>query len=230
MQASGRWDIQLHAGQGHVNVSTGLDSTGAAILKPYYAWLEYDPVRYPERQPHRALRRLEGPRRGRPGPGPGAAHRAHPRLHAGRLRRPVRRLRPVPHERLADPGRAEELLREPFPRLLRAAGGRPGLLDAGQRATPLHDREHDDRDRRVRLARRARVKPRDDFRPARGERLSPRKPASHTPKSGRRSARASTPIKGEITRSREQRVLQSTEDAAGRSVALPEIGTVPEIG
>ena len=47
MQASGRWDIQLHAGQGHVNVSTGLDSTGAPILKPYYAWLEYDPVRYP---------------------------------------------------------------------------------------------------------------------------------------------------------------------------------------
>jgi hypothetical protein len=30
-----------------VNVSTGLDSTGAAILKPYYAWLEYDPSRYP---------------------------------------------------------------------------------------------------------------------------------------------------------------------------------------
>ncbi len=47
MEASGRWDIQLHAGQGHVNISTGLDSSGAAILKPYYAWLEYDPVRYP---------------------------------------------------------------------------------------------------------------------------------------------------------------------------------------
>ena len=47
MQASGRWDIQLHAGQGHVNITTGLDSTGAPVLHPYYAWLAYDPARYP---------------------------------------------------------------------------------------------------------------------------------------------------------------------------------------
>ncbi len=47
MQASGRWDVQLHAGQGHVNVTTGLDSTGEPIIHPYYAWEEYDPVRYP---------------------------------------------------------------------------------------------------------------------------------------------------------------------------------------
>jgi hypothetical protein len=47
MQESGRWEIELHAGQGHTTVQVGVDSSGAPILEPYYAWRRYDPVRYP---------------------------------------------------------------------------------------------------------------------------------------------------------------------------------------
>ena len=47
MQASGRWDVQEHAGEGHVTIPTGVDATGADVLKPYYAWRRYDPVRWP---------------------------------------------------------------------------------------------------------------------------------------------------------------------------------------
>ena len=47
MQASGRWDVQEHAGQGHVTIQTGVDAAGAAVMSPYYAWRRYDPARYP---------------------------------------------------------------------------------------------------------------------------------------------------------------------------------------
>ena len=47
MQASGRWDVQEHAGEGHVTIPTGVDATGADVLKPFYAWRRYDPVRWP---------------------------------------------------------------------------------------------------------------------------------------------------------------------------------------
>ena len=47
MQATGRWDVQLHADEGHVTIPVGVEAGGEELLKPFYAWLEYDPVRYP---------------------------------------------------------------------------------------------------------------------------------------------------------------------------------------
>jgi peptidoglycan/xylan/chitin deacetylase (PgdA/CDA1 family) len=35
--ASGRWDIQLHAYAGHVNIKAGLEPDGGAVLGPFYA-------------------------------------------------------------------------------------------------------------------------------------------------------------------------------------------------
>ncbi len=36
--ASGRWDIQLHAHEGHVRVPVMVDSEGTPTLKPFYGW------------------------------------------------------------------------------------------------------------------------------------------------------------------------------------------------
>ncbi|MGZ6639890.1 MAG: hypothetical protein ACXVII_44655, partial [Solirubrobacteraceae bacterium] len=47
MDASGRWQVQLHADQGHVMIPTGVDASGARTTGPYYAWRRYDPIRYP---------------------------------------------------------------------------------------------------------------------------------------------------------------------------------------
>jgi len=47
MQASGRWNVQLHADEGHVTIPVGLEPDGTPILKPYYGWLEYNPTRHP---------------------------------------------------------------------------------------------------------------------------------------------------------------------------------------
>ena len=47
MDVSGRWQVQLHANQGHVVIPTGVDAAGAQTTGPYYAWRRYDPVRYP---------------------------------------------------------------------------------------------------------------------------------------------------------------------------------------
>jgi hypothetical protein len=47
MQATGRWDVQLHADEGHVTIPVGAEPGGEPTLKPYYGWLKYDPTRYP---------------------------------------------------------------------------------------------------------------------------------------------------------------------------------------
>jgi len=47
MQASGRWDVQLHADEGHVTIPVGVEPDGKQRLKPYYAWLAYDPRSHP---------------------------------------------------------------------------------------------------------------------------------------------------------------------------------------
>ena len=47
MQASGRWDVQLHAGQGHNLIQVGVTTDGAPVQKPFYAWRRYDATRYP---------------------------------------------------------------------------------------------------------------------------------------------------------------------------------------
>lgn len=39
MQASGLWDIQLHANNGHVNIACGRNPDGSVILLPFYACL-----------------------------------------------------------------------------------------------------------------------------------------------------------------------------------------------
>ncbi len=68
MLASGRWDVQEHANEGHVTIPTGVDSTGADVLKPFYGWRRYDrcagraaitssPTRRGRRGPRETLRR-----------------------------------------------------------------------------------------------------------------------------------------------------------------------------
>jgi hypothetical protein len=47
MQATGRWEVQLHADEGHVTIPAGLEAGGEPMLEPYYGWLEYNPSRYP---------------------------------------------------------------------------------------------------------------------------------------------------------------------------------------
>lgn len=46
-QASGRWDIQLHGGQGHSRIPARVDANGAVVELPFYANRRYDPVAYP---------------------------------------------------------------------------------------------------------------------------------------------------------------------------------------
>jgi hypothetical protein len=46
-QASGRWDIQLHGGQGHSRIPARVDVNGNVVELPYYANRRYDPVAYP---------------------------------------------------------------------------------------------------------------------------------------------------------------------------------------
>ncbi len=47
-QASGRWDIQLHADAGHVRIRVEDTPAGGPVYGPFYSNLAYDPVTWPE--------------------------------------------------------------------------------------------------------------------------------------------------------------------------------------